>query len=179
MSLRDTCLVMKALKLILPQNTYQLASELAMAEEVEIGQFVASVLSEGLSSYRLIQSNTEKSNLSQKNASHLPASTKQAPPPPQRIQEYELIGAIIGVLKSHNGRLEKKAVEEEVFTKYAKLFQHDYYQETVGLDVPRWQKQVQFARNTACNTLGLIKSPTQAGRGIWELTEKGKAWKPN
>jgi hypothetical protein len=99
-------------------------------------------------------------------------------PPPGEITEMDLVNAIIACLKRHGGKLDKPDVEREVFETFKEQFQHPWYQEPIGGDVPRWQKNVQFARNTACNTLGLIKPPEHSGRGIWELTEKGRNWAP-
>jgi len=97
-------------------------------------------------------------------------------PPPGEIKEMDLLNAIIACLKRHGGKLDKPDVEREVFEMFKEQFQHPWYLEPVGGDVPRWQKNVQFARHTACNTLGLIKPPEQSGRGIWELTDKGHRW---
>jgi hypothetical protein len=99
-------------------------------------------------------------------------------PPQGEIREMDLINAIIACLKRHGGKLDKPEVEREVFEVFKASFQHSWYQELVGGIVPRWQKNVHFARNTACNTLGLIKPPEQSGRGIWELTDKGREWVP-
>jgi len=99
-------------------------------------------------------------------------------PPSGEITEMDLVNAIIACLKRHGGKLNKPDVEREVFETFKEQFQHPWYLEPVGGDVPRWQKNVQFARNTACNTLGLIKPPEQSGRGVWELTDKGHNWVP-
>ncbi len=99
-------------------------------------------------------------------------------PPAKEITEMDLVNAIIACLQRHGGKLDKPDVEREVFEMFREQLQHPWYQEPVGGDVPRWQKNVQFARNTACNTLGLIEPPKQSGRGVWELTDKGRNWTP-
>jgi hypothetical protein len=99
-------------------------------------------------------------------------------PPPGEITEMDLLNAIIACLKRHGGKLDKPDVEREVFEMFKEQFQHPWYLEPVGGGVPRWQKNVQFARHTACNTLRLIKPPEQSGRGVWELTDKGHRWEP-
>lgn len=107
-----------------------------------------------------------------------PVPVPRTPQPPQKVHEMELVDAIIGVLKRHGGKLDKPDVEREVFKEYKEIFEHPWYQESVGNDTPRWLKDVDFARNTACNKLGLIKSPKEAGRGVWELTKAGANWAP-
>lgn len=104
------------------------------------------------------------------------SASPHRPPPPQDVTEMDLIAAIVEVLKIHGGKLDKADTEREVFGRFENIFKHPHYQEEVGGGVERWRKNVQFARNTACNTLGLIKTPYEAGRGVWELTEKGRVW---
>jgi hypothetical protein len=72
----------------------------------------------------------------------------------------------------------KELVEEAVFQRSKAIFAEPFYQELVGAQVgfagvPRWRKNVEFARNTA-RELGLIKPPAESGRGMWELTDLGK-----
>ena len=105
-----------------------------------------------------------------------PVPIPRTPQPAQKIHEMELIRAIINVLNRHGGKLDKPDVTLEVFNQYKEIFEHPWYQESVGNDTPRWLKNVEFARNTACNKLGLIKSPNEAGQGIWELTKAGANW---
>ena len=100
-------------------------------------------------------------------------------PPARAIHEMDLVHAIVKVLRRHNGSADKPTVEREVFDGYKEIFNQEYYQETVGTDTPRWLKNIQFARNTACNKLRLIKTPEEAGRGVWELTEAGRNWAPS
>ena len=70
-----------------------------------------------------------------------------------------------------------------MFNKFKELFLEPYYQELVGaqpdknyLGIPRWKKDVQFARNRA-KDIGLIKRPQESARGVWELTNDGWNYK--
>jgi hypothetical protein len=83
---------------------------------------------------------------------------------------------ILVYLHRQGGSASKVAVEQAVFEKFKDDFKAPYYTELVGGGVPRWKKNVQFARNTARN-MGLIKPPDESGRGNWEATEKGRQWR--
>ena len=266
--------VMKMLKLLLPDHTYQIASNLARIEDVEIGQFTAGILSDALISYhssvadiptlrstgsagwemsktleqiyqvcveiwvyqreipeaiktvskafevdettirdkctRRINLPTIASfkelvlrpdafvhylcerfpddaekirrNFGEGKPTNHPKANQALPtaanPPAKEIHELDLINAIVNILKRSGGKMDKPEVEKAVFDQYADIFRQEWYQTPVGRGVPRWLKNVQFARNTACNTLRLLKSPNEAGRGVWELTEEGKKWEP-
>lgn len=100
-------------------------------------------------------------------------STTKVPPlkPAKRVTEPEMVQEIISYLKSCGGSAPKTGVEEALFEKFKAAFQDPFYSERVGGGVPRWKKNVQFARNTA-RERGLIKQESE--RGIWELTEKGR-----
>jgi len=264
--------VMKTLKLLLPDHTYQIASNLAMFEDVEIGQFAAGILSEALTSYQARASKTPDSkstdaasinwglsktleqiyqvcvqiwvyqceipeaikvvaekfdvdettirdkctrrinlpsfasfkelvlqpdafvhhlcerfpadadeirrNFGNEKKMNCPTEKQVVPmaqkPAAKEIHELDLITAIVTILKRNGGKMNKPEVEKAVFDQYADVFRHEWYQTPVGGGVPRWLKNVQFARNTACNILQFLKSPDEAGRGVWELTEEGK-----
>jgi len=96
------------------------------------------------------------------------------------INEKQLVQAIITTLRENGGAGSKSVVEDSVFQKFKFALNHPYYHELVGPQVgfpgvPRWRKNIEFARNTA-RQMGLIKSPEESGRGIWALTETGKKW---
>jgi hypothetical protein len=265
---------MKMLKLLLPNHTYQIASNLARIQDVEIGQFIVGILSEALMSYQsrdpdaaapksseLADFSGEMSktleqiyqvciqiwvyrreipeaiktvarefkvdettirdkctrrinlptfasfkelvlqpdafvlylcerfpddaekirrNFGKEKTINYPNVNQTLPiaanPPAKEVHELDLISAIINILKRNGGKMDKPEVEKAVFDQYADIFRQEWYQTPVGRGVPRWLKNIQFARNTACNTLRLLKSPNEAGRGIWELTEEGGKW---
>ena len=55
-------------------------------------------------------------------------------------------------------------------------FHKDIYHEKVAnYSVPRWKHDIAWDRERAKQRHGYIKAATKSGRGIWELTEKGKA----
>jgi hypothetical protein len=263
---------MKTLKLLLPDNTYKIAADLAQLEDVEIGQFATGILSEALTCYQVTTPKTSAPKLNEAAgvnleisktveqiyqvcvrvwlehrdvseaiklvADHfqvnettirdkctrrinLPSissfkellakpdalvrhlcerfhsdakeirqlfgeeiqvddsklykpSLSVEKPAAKKLHELDLISAIVTILKRNGGKMNKPEVEKAVFDQYADIFRHEWYQASVGGGVPRWLKNVQFARNTACNILRLLKFPHEAGRGVWELTEEGE-----
>jgi hypothetical protein len=100
--------------------------------------------------------------------------------PATEVNERQLINAIITALRENKGGAAKSVVEDAVFQKFKDEFDDPYYRKMVGAQVgfpgvPRWRKNVEFARNTA-RQMGLIKHPEESGRGIWALTEIGENW---
>jgi hypothetical protein len=152
---------MKFLNIVLPDPTYNIISELAQKNGVDAAHYCSALLSE----------------LAETDVSEAPRPEKDAEAPKDgQITEVDLMREIFAYLTHRGGVAPKVAVEQAVFEKYKNLFKNSYYTELVGGGVPRWQKNVQFARNTAKN-MGLIKPPEESGRGFWELTEKGRLWK--
>jgi hypothetical protein len=101
--------------------------------------------------------------------------------PTVEINEKQLVQAIITVLRENGGSAAKSIVEDSVFQKLKSALDNPYYHEMVGPQVgfpgvPRWRKNIEFARNTA-REMGLIKPPEESGRGVWALTESGKQWR--
>jgi len=90
--------------------------------------------------------------------------------PANRVKKQEIIDGLVAYLKSQGGSAPKHEVEQALFELFKDTFQDPFYGECVGGGVPRWKKNVQFARNTA-RERGLIKGESE--RGVWELTEKG------
>lgn len=93
------------------------------------------------------------------------------------ITEKDLVKQVLTFLQRRGGSEQKAIVEKSLFEANKGDFSKPYWQVLVGGGVPRWKKNIQFARNTACK-FGWIKSPEDSGRGIWELTDKGRQWKP-
>jgi len=99
-------------------------------------------------------------------------SSTSEPPEEKKISQDDLIPHIIKVLKKHGGRATKEQVENEIFNMFKEFFVHPWYQETDKNDVPRWNKNVAWAKERA-KKRGLIKRPSESGRGYWQLTGKG------
>jgi hypothetical protein len=113
-------------------------------------------------------------------ATPAPSGPDRATKPRPEFKEKQLVEGIIAVLKENEGAAPKSVVEESVFQMFRAAFENPFYQELVGAQVgfagvPRWRKNIEFARNTA-REMGLIKPPGESGRGIWELSELGKGW---
>src|SRR5216683_1456223 len=92
-------------------------------------------------------------------------------PPPLKpeaeISEMELVREIVALLNGRGGAAAKTIVEGSLFQKFKDLFQTPYYSKLVGQQpgyagIPRWQKNIQFARHTA-KKMGLLKPPQESG----------------
>ncbi len=79
----------------------------------------------------------------------------------------ELALILIDVLRHLNGSASKKAIEREIERRLQSGF-NPADLETVGEGIPRWKKNVQWARFDLVER-GIMKENSQ--RGIWELSE--------
>ena len=146
---------MKHVNIVLPDSTHKTLTKSAQSKDVDLGQYCSALLTE----------------LAEQESSQPVHSERSSPDANGQVKEIELIREIVAFLKRRGGSAPKKAVEKAVYEKFRVVFTSPHYTERVGGGVPRWQKNVQFARNTARN-MGLIKPPEESGRGNWELTEK-------
>lgn len=103
---------------------------------------------------------------------HQKTSSPQEPSNDQKISQDALIPHIVRILKKHGSRTTKEQVEKEIFALFRTIFEHPWYQEKVSTGVPRWQHNVAWAKERAKRS-GLIKKPSESGRGYWQLTDKG------
>jgi len=95
----------------------------------------------------------------------------------KKYTQDQLIPVIIMLIGGKGGRATKQYVEETVYGLFRDEFHKDVYHEKVAnYTVPRWKHDVAWARERAKQRLGYIKASPKCGRGIWELTEKGKAY---
>ncbi len=99
--------------------------------------------------------------------------TRETPPNGiEKITQQELVPYIIECLKELGGRAKKQEVEKCIYNKLQQIFEQDYYRQTVSHGIPRWKQNIAFAKEIAKNEV-LIKRPSEAEWGVWELTEKG------
>jgi len=89
------------------------------------------------------------------------------------IRQEKMFHEIIHALQQLNGRATKARVEEIIYKKFQQEFEKEPYQEIVAHGVPRWQHNIAWAKEKLKHE-GLIKSPSESGRGVWELTDVGK-----
>jgi predicted transcriptional regulator len=94
----------------------------------------------------------------------------------KNIQDH-MIPFIIKYLQSRGGKAYKREVENEMYKIFKNEFDKPYYQQGVSHNVPRWQEDVAWSKDRARQIHGLIKNAKESGRGIWELTDKGKKFK--
>ena len=146
---------MKHVNIVLPDSAHKTLTKFAQSKGVDLGQYCSALLTES----------------AEQESSQPLQFEKRIRDAAGQVKEIELIREIIAFLKHSGGSAPKIAVEKAVFEKFKGVFRSPHYDERVGGGVPRWQKNVQFARNTARN-MGLIKPPDESGRGNWELTEK-------
>lgn len=99
-------------------------------------------------------------------------SVVQEPSDDLKISQDDLIPHLVKILKRHDGRASKDQVEKEIYAMFKGSFDHPWYQEKVSTGVPRWQHNLAWAKERA-KKRGLIKRPSESGRGFWALTDKG------
>jgi hypothetical protein len=91
----------------------------------------------------------------------------------RKISQPKIIPHILQSLSRHGGQAPKRVVEGEVYKELKGFFDQSWYQEPTASGIPRWQENVDYARNLARES-GWIKPPNKSGRGVWALTEAGK-----
>ena len=151
---------MRIINIVLPESAHAILNKHARKKGVDLAQYCSALLTES------VDSESSQPPLSEK-----PPGLSQD----EQVTEVDLMREILAFLKRREGATPKTTVERAIFEKFKPVFQSPHYSELVGGGVPRWKKNVQFARNTARN-MGLIKPPGESGRGNWELTEKGRQW---
>ncbi|MCF7859980.1 MAG: winged helix-turn-helix domain-containing protein [Candidatus Cloacimonetes bacterium] len=94
----------------------------------------------------------------------------------KNLKEHDLIDPILYVLHTHGGSAQKSFVDNILFSRYQAVFNQPYYKEYVAHGVPRWKHFIAWAKEAAKQKYSYIKHPSESGRGIWELTDKGKEY---
>ncbi len=118
----------------------------------------------------------EKEELESQSSITLPSQKKSHAQPihdDKKISQDDLIPHILNILKNHGGRAEKKQVETEIYQMFKPTFDLPWYQELVSWGVPRWKHNIAWAKERA-KRRGLIKMPSDSGRGIWEIDDSEK-----
>jgi hypothetical protein len=110
-----------------------------------------------------VQSRTEKSG----------SERRERMPNPSEISQATLVQDMISFLQSKGGTARKQEVEDAIQSKYRLEFGSDYFMESVSHGVPRWKHNIAWAKEYAKHR-GLIKRPSESGRGVWELTSLGR-----
>ena len=88
----------------------------------------------------------------------------------QDDMEHEILEA----LRQLGGQSSKKRVEDFIFDKFKRELTKDWYQEPVSHGIPRWKHNIAWAKEKLKHQ-NRIKPPSESGRGIWALTDKGRA----
>ncbi len=91
----------------------------------------------------------------------------------------ELIPHIVKILYENGGKATKALVEKKIFALFQHEFEKPHYQVRVSHGVARWKHNIAWAKERAKQKHGLIKSASESGRGIWELTDQGIAHHQN
>ena len=90
-----------------------------------------------------------------------------------KVLQTDLMYEIVRALQTFGGRAQKEQVEKHIYSKHERIFKLPYYQQLVSTGVPRWQHNIAWAKENA-KKQEFVKWPSESGRGIWELTTKGK-----
>ncbi len=94
----------------------------------------------------------------------------------EKISQDDLIPYIVMALYNFGGSATKSQVEDELYKIFKEQFSNNWYKGTVSHGVERWRHNIAWAKDRARQHHNLIKPATESGRGIWELTSKGKEY---
>ncbi len=94
----------------------------------------------------------------------------------KKYSQDELIPFLILVIQSFGGLARKSDVDKKMYELLSLEFSNDIYHQSVSHNVERWKHDIAWAKERARQQHGYVKSAEIAGRGIWELTNKGKIY---
>jgi hypothetical protein len=95
----------------------------------------------------------------------------------KKYTQDQLIPIIVLLLGGKGGRAPKQYIEETIYKLFRDEFRKSlYHVKVANYSVPRWKHDIAWARERAKQMHDFIKAAQESGRGIWELTEKGKAY---
>ena len=92
----------------------------------------------------------------------------------KKYSQDNLIPFVVLVIGSFGGVAFKRDVDEKMYRILREEFSIQVYHEKVSHNVPRWQHDIAWAKERARQNHVYVKSAEDSGRGIWELTKKGK-----
>ena len=89
----------------------------------------------------------------------------------KRTTQATLIDDVVRALRQLGGRAPKSQVLLLIYYWHEDEFAQPYFQDVVNVTVPRWRKNVEWAKQKAVIE-GHVMRPHKSGRGTWELTVK-------
>jgi hypothetical protein len=92
----------------------------------------------------------------------------------KKYTQDRLIPFVVLVIGSFGGVAEKAEVDDKMYRILEEDFSDDICHETVANNIPRWRHDIAWAKERAKQIHSYVKSAEDSGRGIWELTVKGK-----
>ncbi len=95
----------------------------------------------------------------------------------KKYRQDDLIPLIVLLVGSNGGKATKSFVEATIYELFRTEFNMPVYQYKVNKGtIPRWKHDIAWARERAKQMHGYMEAATISGRGIWELTDKGKSY---
>ncbi|MBD3377599.1 hypothetical protein GF406_21400 [candidate division KSB1 bacterium] len=146
---------------------------------IEIDQQVSDILIEKAKAFGitrngvlrlLLEIEKPKTNTMKKSQKN---NKKNNPDSSFKNMQDELIPYILKILYDNGGKASKSLVEQKIFELFRQEFEKPYYLEMVSHGVTRWKHNIAWSKERAKYLHGFIKSASDSGRGIWELTDKG------
>jgi len=136
-------------------------------DEAEVTRFIR----RNESSLRIPQEDVAAARKKKPQTAHRPVRGRA---PEAHPTQRDLLAAIVDTLREKGGKASKSEVERCIYKKYQRLFEaeREYWHALVANGVPRWQHTIAWAKERGKHD-GLIKSPAESGRGVWELTSRG------
>lgn len=94
----------------------------------------------------------------------------------KKYSQDDLIPFVVLVIGSFGGTAYKYEVDEKMYKILEEEFSSQVYHGTVSHNVPRWQHNIAWAKERAKQIHAYVKSAEESGRGVWQLTEKGREY---
>ena len=94
----------------------------------------------------------------------------------KKYSQDNLIPFVVLVIGSFGGVAYKQDVDGKIYELLEEEFSKPVYEETVSHNVPRWRHDIAWAKERAKQIHSYVKSAEESGRGVWELTDKGREY---